>query len=302
MSGEQSTDHLPHEAFQAIGNKLRVKILSTLVEYERATLDPASISFAELRNRVNVDDPSKFNYHLKQLRGQFVEKTATGYRLTNAGRRVVSAVHSGELTSVTQNRTATTGIDCPGCQALLEASYEIDHFELGCPNHGTVGRLPLPPGVATNRAGERLFEVASLCGEWYLAAVKRGVCPLCLDHVEVTLPVEDSPNFTEACAYAQLEAEPLVEFTCTGCWMSLYAPVGAVVARHPAVTTLFFTNGIDLSAKSIFEIDYIWSDDIVSSIETDPTRVTLEIGFEHDQLQLVLDDRAQVAYTEMDSR
>ncbi|WP_449404315.1 DUF7347 domain-containing protein [Halalkalicoccus subterraneus] len=47
------------------------------------------MGFADLRRRVGVEDSGRFRYHLKQLRGDFVEKANDGYRLTYAGEACV---------------------------------------------------------------------------------------------------------------------------------------------------------------------------------------------------------------------
>jgi DNA-binding transcriptional ArsR family regulator len=80
------------DAFALLSDETRVSILQSLAAAEASPEDPDALSFSELRTRVGVRDGGLFNYHLRKLRGQFVEKTDDGYRLTTEGRRVESLV------------------------------------------------------------------------------------------------------------------------------------------------------------------------------------------------------------------
>ncbi|PSQ07990.1 transcriptional regulator, partial [Halobacteriales archaeon QS_5_68_33] len=73
----------PDEAFAALGNEARLEILRTLGASD------GPLTYAELYERVEYDDPSNFSYHLNKLAGHFVRKTDRGYGLWDAGRRVV---------------------------------------------------------------------------------------------------------------------------------------------------------------------------------------------------------------------
>lgn len=278
----------------ALGHEIRTEILHQLVEYERIHRGPIGLSFTELRQRVGVEDPSKFNYHLKQLRGPFIEKVDEEYRLNNAGRHVVSAIHSGAFTLSTRRHTTEIDIGCPKCESPLSATYESESFTVDCPTHGKIGRLPLPPSIVLNRPVTQLFHAAAACGDRYLKAVRDGICPICWDKIEMTVPVRETPDFSEASAYACIEDRRLARFSCTGCWMTMYAPIGACVVQHPAVVTFFFNIGVNLSEKSIFEIDFIWSDDTAIQCSNNPKQIKVDINRGGEQLHLVLDYRTNV--------
>lgn len=287
-------DQTPEEAFSSLGNEIRVGILSALVDGERRSPDNDWMAFSELRQRVGVDDPSKFNYHLKRLRGSFVERGSVGYRLNNAGRHAVSAIRSGALAELPRRLTTSADTTCPDCNSPLMACYETDSFTVECPTHGVVGRLPLPPGIAFNRPVDELYRVASMFGDWYLRSVRQGICPLCWGQTTSTTPVGEPPENSEACAYAYVENQLLASFSCENCWMLLYAPIGAFVVDHPAVVELFFDNEVNLSSKSVFEIDFIWSPDSVRVVSDDPTRINLEVHSKDNRLSLSLDERTNV--------
>lgn len=102
---ETATQLSPEEAFSVLGDETRLAILRTLGD----AADP--LSFSALFDRVDYDDPSNFNYHLKKLTDHFVHKTADGYVLRQAGRRVVEAVLAE--TPAAEPRLERTQIDRP---------------------------------------------------------------------------------------------------------------------------------------------------------------------------------------------
>ena len=50
------------------------------------------VAYSTLRNVTDVDDKGQFNYHVRQLRGEFLEQGEDGYALTDAGSGLVRTV------------------------------------------------------------------------------------------------------------------------------------------------------------------------------------------------------------------
>jgi hypothetical protein len=92
------------EAFQALASEVRVAVLVQLLCAERDGSAPRS--FAEIQELVGSDSSARFAYHLRQLSGQFVEKTSDGYMLTPAGRRAATAVLTGTFTDSGDQRAS----------------------------------------------------------------------------------------------------------------------------------------------------------------------------------------------------
>jgi hypothetical protein len=73
----------PEEAFAVLGNEIRLDIIHVLWqadpahEYDDVSNTAETISFSELRRRVDIDDNGKFNYHLSQLVPHFVRQTGS---------------------------------------------------------------------------------------------------------------------------------------------------------------------------------------------------------------------------------
>lgn len=94
--GAPSDDGLAaSDAFQTLASDVRLAVLLHLLRARRRGDAP---SFSDLQAAVDSDSSARFAYHLRQLDGHFVRKTADGYELTPAGRRAAEAVLADEFT------------------------------------------------------------------------------------------------------------------------------------------------------------------------------------------------------------
>jgi len=86
------------DAFSLLGESLRLDIIRVLWEAGRGN----PVRFSNLYDHIDVSDSSRFNYHLQQLIPHYVRKSEEGYRLTEAGERIVRAVNAGTYTEYTE--------------------------------------------------------------------------------------------------------------------------------------------------------------------------------------------------------
>ena len=127
----------PNEAFAVLGNEIRLDIVRVLwnadatYEYDDVSDTAETISFSELRRRVDIDDNGKFNYHLSQLVPHFIRQTADGYRLSGVGKQIARTVIA---VSGPENVEFSTNLeqDCPVCTAPLTAVYEDQWLRISC--------------------------------------------------------------------------------------------------------------------------------------------------------------------------
>ncbi len=82
------------QLFDLLSDETRFRIVDELYQ----TTDH-SVRFSDLSRRIEADDPGRFNYHLKRLQGQLVEKVDTGYRLSDEGHRIADAIFGVVRTS-----------------------------------------------------------------------------------------------------------------------------------------------------------------------------------------------------------
>jgi len=78
--------------FDLLSDETRLRIVSALAAHEHAHPDDPALRFAALRERVDIRDSGRFNYHLRKLDAVLIEQCDAGYRLTPVGREIVALV------------------------------------------------------------------------------------------------------------------------------------------------------------------------------------------------------------------
>lgn len=269
------------DAFRLLADETRLDIIKALAEHQRSTAGSPALSFSDLRRSVGVSDAGKFNYHLDKLRTHFVTKTDEGYRLRTAGLLVVSAVASGMYNEQTKREEAELGIECPLCTSPLSAAYDADMFRMNCDVHGTIVRLPLPPGATVDRSIDEIRSLAALQSMQFMQAATQGACPLCWGSVETTLEPEPTGH-------------PTYSVDCSSCSNSFQTSAGMVALGHPAVTTFLYERGHQLTPENLFEAPFVWNPQAATITAPDPIRVTVTVDRDGDRLEVELDGEANV--------
>ncbi|MCU4717391.1 winged helix-turn-helix domain-containing protein [Halapricum hydrolyticum] len=229
---EDETDPLsPDEAFAALGNETRVRILRVLGEAG----DP--LSFSALYDEMAMRDSGQFNYHLEKLVGHFVRKTDAGYELDRAGRRVVESILSGAVTDDASFERTPIDERCDICGEPVEAAYKDGGIELYCTecdgryqrrrrsggksDDGYLGALPLPPAGLRNRSADAVSRAAWTWTNLEIMAMASGICPRC------SAPIESQPDIcvdhdteTDTCPSCGGYYAVSVGFECTNCTFS----------------------------------------------------------------------------------
>jgi DNA-binding transcriptional ArsR family regulator len=100
------TDGRFEDALSALANESRVAILRALADADRP------LSFTELRSRTSIEDPGRFNYHLKTLCEHYLQERADGYDLNYRGKRLVVLADEGVGIEDSGGTAAET---CPVC-------------------------------------------------------------------------------------------------------------------------------------------------------------------------------------------
>lgn len=271
----------PTDAFGLLADETRLGIIQALAEHQRSSEESPHLSFSELRRAVGITDAGKFNYHLDKLCDHFVTKTDDGYRLRTAGLLVVSAVASGMYNEQTTREEAEMDFECPLCSRSLIAGYDADMFRMNCVAHGTIARLPVPPGATKGRSIEEIGRLAAIQSMQFVQSATHGVCPLCWGTVETMLEPEPT-------------GQPTYAVDCTSCSNSFQTSAGMVVIDHPAVTSFLYERGMQPTADRLFEARFVWHPRAAEITSTDPVMVTVSIERDDDELEVDLDEHAQV--------
>jgi hypothetical protein len=284
----------PTDAFSVLGNEIRVGILRELADVmqESGSEWESGLPFSTLRERVGVDDPGKFNYHLDRLRGTFVEKTDDGYVLRYPGLMVVSAIRAGTYTGGDETETVETGEDCPRCDGDLTATYGNGFLELACDEDDLLSRVLLPPGATEGRTTAELLELANRSARRDMSHAADGVCPYCWGQVDATIRwPEETSLFEDTSA-----AGPKVHYDCTRCWAEIHVPLAGVATLHPAVVAFYHDHGVNVHDWPFVGLSYSGTEQSV--VSEDPVRVSVTLREDDEEMRVVLDEDANVVDTE----
>jgi hypothetical protein len=250
----------PTEAFDALRDERRMRVLEVLAERRRDRPDDPTLGFAELRKRVGVPDAGNFNYHLGKLRGRFVAQTDEGYRLTVAGVKVVSAVASG-VYAEHEPRSERLDESCPACGAPMRATVESGLLTVACEGDHRF-RNAVPPAHLDRPMAELVAGLVRTTRH-DLELAREGTCPFC-----------DGPI---ALSWAGPGAdEHLFAGRCPRCSAGVELPAGAVATAHPAAVSFCYERGVDLREDPYRLLGY-WTGDPVDVASRDPVELVVTV-------------------------
>lgn len=297
---ENAANLTPDDAFAVLGDETRLGILHTLSSAD------GPCKFSELYDASVYDDPSNFNYHLKQLEGQFIDKSDDGYALHEAGARVVEAILAGTMTDQPTMERTPVEQACFRCGGQMEISYHEGHVWLHCsrcgdrekksdswlgrfhdPDHHIFGNMSLPPAAVQDRTPEELLEAAEVYSVKETHATVRGVCPNCGARVELSVEVCKNHNpETGTCSACGHENNAMLRHNCTNCNMGGTAGFAFYLMRSIDLLRFMAEHGMDPLAPDAFHLT-AFEETIVS---TDPFKARYTYVTENDSLTLTVDD------------
>lgn len=298
----------PEEAFVALGNETRIEILRALQEANRP------LAFSELRERVGVDDPGQFNYHLGKLAGHFVQNGEEGYALRTAGTRIIEAVLSGAVTAAPVLERTRLDAPCPYCGADIEVSYRGERLLTrctGCPGsfvgedaksipNGTIALFDLPPVGLEDRSPREILEVAFRWTHLEYLTLAAGICPRCSGTVEhsVTVCEDHEVSETRLCEHCNGRFAVDATVNCTTCPRYLRGVPSVFLISKTEVSRFLTDHGInpanpswDRAPPAVLN----YEEDIAGM---DPFEVRLTFDIDGDELTMVVDDTLSIVAIE----
>lgn len=293
-------------AFGVLGNETRIQILYAL----GAADEP--LSFSALREAVGVGDSGRFNYHLVKLDGTFVEKTADGYALLQAGRRVVEAIFSGVLTEDPGIERVPIDRPCQFCGAPIEARVSPGSIEAFCTEcsgtfgessasgrrvsaeRGYLGKLSLPPAGFQDRTPEEVFHAAQVWGHLEVLSIANGICPRCSATLERWVEVceDHAAADQDLCERCGNRFPVVVQTACTNCIFEAMGNLGLVLIGHPTVQAFKVAHGDNLVAPSPGKNPLSNREEVLVSADPFVARVTY--SYEGEELTLVIDEELSI--------
>lgn len=262
------TTMTPADAFAAVGDETRLQVLEALGDADRP------LTFSEVLDRIEYDDPSNFDYHLDKLTGHFVRKTSRGYILRQAGARVVEAILSGVVTETPLLERTRIGQPCFLCGGQMAVSYREEVVGLYCADCGgtrdgarspgvvgdeeasdLIGQLGLPPAGFQQRRPDEIPRAAEVWSVTQGQALARGVCPSCSAAVEDSVRVCDDHDASDGRCEACGQRFGITLYTsCTNCIRGGTSVFTSRLLSHPALMQFMLDHGVDPMAPEAFHM------------------------------------------------
>jgi len=308
----------PETALSLLSNEVRAAILWHLSERRGGQGPPPVLSFSELRQQAAPDtDSSRFNYHLQELVGPYVERVEDeaawedasrpvpqmagepepGYQLTPEGTTLIRTIRAWSAEG-DADRPLAVDADCHHCGAALTARYEAAILVIECSSCEYLYDYNLtPPGVLTGADDEFRDDVddAAVLGRaaeynrHVRLAFARGVCPYCGNGVDAEF---QDPTET---GYPRSDLrETLIRRGCSHCGNKDNLTVGELLLREPRVVSICLDHGLDVTTKPIWELPFASTDLHTTVRSRDPWTVAVELPFGDERPTFVVDESLTV--------
>ena len=307
----------PETALSLLSNEVRASVLWQLSEARGGDGPPPTLSFSELEALAAPEvDSSRFNYHLQELVGPYVERVEAeaewgdasrpvpgmagdpeeGYQLTPEGTTLIRTIRAWSAEGETARELAIDH-DCDYCGTGLSARYEHAILVVECPNCEYLYDYNLtPPGVLTgvddafaDADDDAVLDRAAEYNRAVRLAFARGSCPYCGNRVDAEFQNPENTGYPRGDRRAAL-----IRRGCSHCGNKDNLTVGELLLREPRVVSFCLENGLDVTRTPIWEIEFAATDRHTTVRSTDPWAVAVSVGFDDDQLTLVVDESLTV--------
>lgn len=295
------------DTFQVLADDTRIAILRVLWEaYD--PLEPAPVSFTEIRDEVGVDDPGRLNYHLGELTTQFIRRTDEGYELREAGKRVMRVVISGIAVDSLEIEPAEIDVSCIFCGGQTEISYEdgqLAHRCRECSSRCVAGYPPgllsqeeLPPAGLLYRSTGEVYPSNRVWVKYREESAMDGVCPECsgsmpVKSIRTCENHQPNPSAEEVCETCGSVFWGIVHHVCEVCKFHMQIPTSLYPPTHPAVLAFYYEHGIEFELASHEQRAHLLEYQQERTAE-EPIRIQITIPLDGDELTVTFDEQMAV--------
>ena len=253
----------PADAFALLGAPTRMATLSAFADAARDGERPVTLTFTDLFEATDEETSAGFAYHLRQLRGHYLEKVnqddgEAGYQLTDAGRRVVRTLAAGAYTERVDREPVAVPEPCPLCGGDLRAATADNVVTVGCMDcDRDVCKLPFPPGgFASHEAPEDLLAAVDRLHRNRVRLLHEGTCPDCGGKTTATVTVDEADDAPDR-AQAVL--------ACTACGECMRCPVTIALLDHPALVAFGHDHGESTARRPVWNVGPAFSETVLSA-------------------------------------
>ncbi|WP_440764317.1 DUF7351 domain-containing protein [Natronorubrum sp. DTA7] len=290
----------PSDAFQALGNEIRMGILETMLERTDGD-EPSRATFSELFDASGVDTSAGFAYHLEQLVGPYLRKDAAdgsegsgervaGYELTYAGLQIARAIATGTYTHRVDHPPIALEEACPFCaREALEAESTDNVVTVACADcERRLLQLGFPPSGLESH-GRSVPEAFDRHHRHRLALMRDGVCAECAGAVDTRLETPSAAVADELPSEHADHVQAVLE--CSTCGTEARCPVTLALLEHPAIVSFYHEHDRDVRERPIWNVGHEWAETVLSE---DPLAVRVAVELEDAVLALYVDDGLDV--------
>jgi hypothetical protein len=294
MIDDNTEQTVSEEAFALLGHEIRLDILRAFFQmYEPMdpesfpeVRDQRSLSYGELMAKVEMEDSGKFNYHLDQLRGVYIEQVDGEYVPTASAIALYEAMVANRPTE-TVSTDFSIDESCPNCESKLRGEYQQEFLSVDCPAcdlfWGITYRFP-KSGLAV-REGENVFEVLYDRMMYHVGLARTGQCPSCAGVTNVVVPRERLDD----------NLIPTVELSCETCSWFVTVDILSALQFDPQVRNALFEIGLPLNMSSSMRAKEQELPDVTGRIDSEnPLHASITIQLDGDIATITIDDGLEV--------
>lgn len=304
----------PHatEAFALLANETRLAILLALWELHEPGTGDTAVSFSELYERIDYDNPGNFSYHIDQLEGHFIRKRPDDerYELRKTGLEIVRSVIAGSGVQDTSLEPTEIDRECYLCGAPTAVSYEDGTVYQVCTEcegmttkdglpEGWLNGMKFDPAGLTDRSAEELVAVAEIAAYRHMRTMFEGLCSACSGPVDATLEICDDHESDGVCSTCGRVPAYTAQFQCRVCKDFHGTTPDVLCVFHPAVIAFYYDHEVSprWHADDYDGLTYVGNhepDHETELISEDPPQVEVRITLDDEELQVTFDETVTI--------
>jgi len=243
-------DGVDMEPFSLLAHEIRLDIIRAFFnqwdDIEADSLDDArekrGLRYSTLMDAIGMQDSGKFNYHLEQLLGVYVEQVGEQYVPTASSIALYHAVLANRPTENLHQDEVDIDASCPACGEPILARYDQEYLIVDCEHCDDWWglRYPFPKNGLDSRAGTELLDALDNRAMYDIGLARTGQCPSCAGHVSIEL----APDRLDG---GQI---PTVSFSCGTCFWGASLDVLNALRFDPRVAAALTDLGVVPEAEN----------------------------------------------------
>lgn len=270
------------DTFALVGHEIRAEVIRVLGNPDN---DDWDLSFGEIRRRLTVDaEPSQLHYHLEELLGHFIEKTADGYHLRPAGVHLCRALYAGTFGAQEDTLRVDADFDCHFCSAPVQAVFDTGHVAVVCSEcgHTYTGHLFDCP-LDAFADGESAFAHFRNYVIAKTVSLARGVCPSCTSQLDPAVHRSDS-HPGGVCVHP----------SCGSCGAEWDLSVMEALFIDPGLVAFCFDHDVDVLSRPWWELAFAVTNHEVTVRSTDPWELFVAVALDGEMLEMIIGEELNV--------